>query len=289
MEFSQIKYFIMAAQTQNISKAAHILNITQPALSKSISNLEDELGALLFDRFGKRVTLNENGKKFLGHAINSVQELDNAMTAVYTHDERPMLYLGLFQSSGKFMQCLEKYSEAYPNVVVQADILDIASFSIDTNKYDMLLFPQIPFFRKYRADLVYSDTYFLAAHKDNPLTLNTAVRIKDLHTQRIVFIKHGDNMFDLPHQLCISLGIHLDYSIFTNSYEVQRRLISSNYGIGFIPRDGSESHAVDPNIALLPILDDGLNREIMIGFKREKHLCDVGKQFVEFVRDYFCI
>ena len=289
MEFSQIKYFIMAAQTQNISKAAYILNITQSALSKSISNLEDELGALLFDRSGKKVTLNENGRRFLGHAMSSVQELDNAITAARTHDIRPVLYLGLFQSSEKFMQCLEEYSTVYPNIVIQADLLDIASFNIDINKYDMLLYPQIPFFRKYKADLAFSDTYFLAVHKDNPLTLNTAVKLKDLYAQKIVFIKYGDSMFDLPYQLCMSLGIHLYNSIFTNSYEVQRWLISSNHGVGFVPQDGAGSHAVDPNIALLPVLDEGLDREIMIGFKREKHLCDAGKQFVEFVRNYFNI
>ena len=67
MELSQIRYFIVAAQFQNLSKAAKILNITQPALSKSISKLEDEIGVHLFDRSSKKITLNESGKKFLDY------------------------------------------------------------------------------------------------------------------------------------------------------------------------------------------------------------------------------
>ena len=289
MELSQIKYFIAAAQTQNLSKAAQILNVTQSALSKSISNLEDELGVLLFDRFGKKITLNESGKKFLEHATTSVQELDNAVSVVRSQFENPTLYIGLYHYSEKFMQCLKAFSELNSDVIIQLDYLEITSFSIETNEYDMLLFPQIPLFRKYKADTIYSDPYFLAVHKSNPLSGKETVRLSDLSAQKLIFIKYGNNLFDLPYHLCLSSEININDGIFTNSYEMQRWLISNNHGIGFVPQGGAESYALDPNIILLPVLEDGLNREIMLGFKREKHISDIGRQFAEFVRNYFQI
>ena len=50
MEIHQLKYFICVAKLESISKAATTLHLSQPALSKSIAKLEDELGVLLFDR-----------------------------------------------------------------------------------------------------------------------------------------------------------------------------------------------------------------------------------------------
>jgi len=289
MELSQIKYFITAAQIQNLSKAAQILNITQSALSKSISNLEDELGIFLFDRSGKKITLNERGKKFLEYSINSVQELDNAVSAARNQDMRPTLYLGLFHNSDKFMQCLKNFSELHTNIIIQLDYLEIASFSIDTNEYDMLLFPQIPLFRKYKSDAIYSDIYFLAVHKSNPLAIRESVNLGDALTQNLIFIKHRNDLFDIPYHLCVNSGLNINDGIFTNDFEMQRWLISSNHGAGFVPQDCSEPYALDPNIALLPILEERLTRDVMIGFKREKHLSDIGRQFAEFAYAHFNI
>jgi len=289
MEFSQVKYFIIAAQTQNLTKAAQILSITQSALSKSISNLEDELGVQLFDRAGKRVILNESGRKFLSHAINSVQELDIAVSAAQIRDERPVLLVGLFRYSEKFMHCLKSFAELFPSTIIQLDHLEITTFSLDTNKYDVLLFPQSPMFRKYKSEMVYSDPYLLAVHNSHPLADREAVRLKDVSAQRMIFIKHSDDQFDLPYHLCSGIGLHVMDDVFTNSYELQRWLISNNHGVGFVPQGGAESYRIDKNIALLPVTDEGLAPEVMIGFKRDKHISEIGKQFAEFARRHFDI
>ena len=65
MELSQLIYFRTTAQEEHFTRAAELLHITQPSLSKAIANLEEELGAPLFDREGKRVRLNACGQAFL--------------------------------------------------------------------------------------------------------------------------------------------------------------------------------------------------------------------------------
>jgi len=289
MEFSQVKYFIAAAQMQNLSKAANILNVTQSALSKSIANLEDELGILLFDRLGKKITLNDSGRKFLEHAINSVQELESAVSAAKSHFESPIIYIGLYHYSEKFMHCLKAFSKSNSDIIIELDYLEVTSFSIETNEYDMLLFPQIPLFRKYKADVIYSDPYFLAVHKTNLLAEKENIQLSDLSEQNLVFIKYGKNHFDLPYHLCNSSEISINDGIFTNDYEMQRWFISNNHAAGFVPQGISESYSLDANIILLPVLEKGFSRDIMIGFKREKHISGVGKKFADFVCNYFDI
>ena len=76
MELSHLKYFQLTAELQHITRAAEQLYISQPALSKTISKLENELDVKLFDREGKNVFLNDYGKSVLFHANKIFSELD---------------------------------------------------------------------------------------------------------------------------------------------------------------------------------------------------------------------
>ena len=64
MELLQLRYFKDAAELENFSMVAKKNMVPQPSISKTIGKLEDELGVLLFDRQGKRIVLNDNGKFF---------------------------------------------------------------------------------------------------------------------------------------------------------------------------------------------------------------------------------
>ena len=289
MELVQIRYFITAAQFQNLSKAASVLNVTQPALSKSISKLEAELGVRLFDRSGKKVTLNETGEQFLAYAISSIKELDDAVAAVNNHVPSPALYLGMFHYSRRFLGCLSEFSNTNPDVRFQVRQLGIAAHDIDTNEFDMLLYPQNPLFQKYKGHVIYSDPYFLAAHKSHPLAAGENASLSEVAAHKVIFIKHDDKLFDLPYHLYVSLGIRVNDEIFTNSYEIQRWFVSNNYGVGFVPQDSTDAYIADPNIVLLPVTDEGLSQDITIGFKREKHLSADGKRFAAFTNSYFGI
>ena len=78
MNLTQIRYFVTVAQVQNMTRAAELLHLSQPTLSKSISKLEEELNVPLFTRNGRKITLNEPGKRFLDAAMVMLQELYDA-------------------------------------------------------------------------------------------------------------------------------------------------------------------------------------------------------------------
>ena len=65
MNITQIRQFTTVARLESMSRAAQLLHVTQSALSKSVSQLERELGTALFDRSGKRLRLNASGERFL--------------------------------------------------------------------------------------------------------------------------------------------------------------------------------------------------------------------------------
>lgn len=82
MDFKQIKTFLTVVDTGNITRAADILHIVQPAVSRQIKLLEEDLGTSLFDRQRHGMVLTESGKLLVNYASRAVLELDRARAAI---------------------------------------------------------------------------------------------------------------------------------------------------------------------------------------------------------------
>jgi len=283
MELSQIRYFILTAQLQNMSKAARALHITQPTLSKSISNLERELGAQLFDRSGKRLILNEKGKRFLEGAVVSIQELDNAAAAAQDKLINSTLHIGLFHVNRDFMRHISEFSLMNPDIILEIDRLTESADSIDTNQYDMLLYPRSTQFRRYKGQPLFHESYLLALGGNNPLLKQSSILLSDIRSQNLICIRIEKNLFELPYYVCKNSGLNLSPKIITDSHEVQRQLISGGCGVGFVSEGYAEEYQSSGNIEIRPLEGENMLQEIMIGFKRQKHLGEGGLLLSEYI------
>src|SRR5712664_247319 len=78
MELRHLRYFVAIGEEQHYGRAAHRLRVAQPALSRQIQDLEEELGFKLFDRLPRGVRLNSAGKLFLEDARRTLQEISEA-------------------------------------------------------------------------------------------------------------------------------------------------------------------------------------------------------------------
>ena len=76
MELRHLRYFVGVAEALSFSRAAARLNVTQPALSRQIRDLERELGLQLFDRVGRRVRLTPQGEDLLGRSRNTLADIE---------------------------------------------------------------------------------------------------------------------------------------------------------------------------------------------------------------------
>lgn len=88
MDIKQLNYFVHVADLSSISKAAAVLGMAQPALSRQIRGLETDLGANLFYRNGRGVSVTEAGERLLGYAKSMVDQADrirNEITMLRDH------------------------------------------------------------------------------------------------------------------------------------------------------------------------------------------------------------
>ncbi len=79
MELRHLRYFVIVAEEQNVTRAAAKLHVSQPALSRQIHDLEEELGLALFERSAKMIRLTEPGRIFLGEARAVLQRAEEAV------------------------------------------------------------------------------------------------------------------------------------------------------------------------------------------------------------------
>lgn len=89
MSLSQIRYFVTVAEEGNVGRAAQRLYVAQPAVSRQIRALEDEVGTRLFSRTPRGMTLLPPGRVFLDHARAILAAVDDAADAARAEGVTP--------------------------------------------------------------------------------------------------------------------------------------------------------------------------------------------------------
>lgn len=121
MEFREINTFLQIAQQQSFSKASKQLGYSQAAVTIQIKQLEKELGVILFDRIGKKISLTEQGRIFYRHALEIMRSIDQAREALTEkNDLNGQLCLGTIESicASIFPELLAEYHRLYPQVEI---------------------------------------------------------------------------------------------------------------------------------------------------------------------------
>lgn len=122
MELRHLRYFVAVAEAENVSRAALKLHVSQPALSRQIRDLEEELGLSLLERSAKSVRLTETGRVFLVESRAVLQRVAEAVSAAkaVTMGERGELHIGYAPTLTARMlpPALRAFQAALPNVRV---------------------------------------------------------------------------------------------------------------------------------------------------------------------------
>ncbi len=128
MDTEDLRIFLSVAEHGSFSIAAEHVHLTQPAVSKRIANLEQELGVRLFDRISRKVGLTEAGRIFQSRARSLIHELEVTRSALNSLQRKPSgsLALAISHHLGlhRFPPLLQEYVSLYPDVVLDVRFVD---------------------------------------------------------------------------------------------------------------------------------------------------------------------
>ena len=187
MEIRTLRYFLAVAREENMTRAAELLHVTQPTLSKALRSLEDELGKKLFLRHSFRIELTEEGALLRDRAEDLVSMADKIEKEFLTLDDLTggELYFGLAESYQirRLARGLRTLKDLCPGLhyhITSGDteqvtekldrgLLDFAVIceTPDARKYDSLAFPE-------------GDRFGLILPEDAPLAKKDRIRAADL-------------------------------------------------------------------------------------------------------------
>lgn len=261
IEFRQLQYFLSVANHEHFGKASEELNIVQPALSRQIKQLEDELGLLLFERVSRGVKLTPAGKMLQTKASALLKELDRSILSVHNAAKgiTGSLRLGFADGatySGHMPQVIKKFREKHPHVdlelipassQLQAEML--AEETLDAGF--MYWLPRgIPSIDHQSLNV---ERVVVAASTNHLLAKRSSISLADLDGVPVVWIKRekAPMFYDMVLTECTKSGITLNVvqEAFTESAMLS--LASAGVGVTFITEAaaGRKPH----NVKLLQI------------------------------------
>ena len=289
MTITQLLYFTTVVKTNNISKAAKQLYVSQAAVSFSIKELEKEFNTTLFVRYNNQIVLTDEGHHLYKLAINLLQDYENTVEDMKGYIKKSsVLKIGVPPMLGSFIvpSIIQEFAAANPNVEVQ--LMELGSVANQKAIIDREL--SCGFTVKYKDNIDSSLDYikvdttslFFAINKNSPLSKKKTISINDIKNTPLILMKEDSLQSTLIQSEFAKHNLTPNIKIRTNQlYTIRELLLTNNIGAFLftqIFKDNSGS------IASIP-LKDPLDFDIILAWGKNTTLNETTKSFLRFVEN----
>ena len=272
VNFELYRIFYVVATVGNITKASRELCISQPAVTKQIKLLEDQLGGKLFIRTKRGVILTDNGKEIYNHIKQAMNCFSNAETQFSNLKKlgKGTLKIGASTTLAKLflLDNLGEFHEDYPNVGIQIltnpsselkDMLKEGKLDLviakDNSKYDDPLLETNKLGRLHHR--------FIAS-KHYPELKNNVIPLAEINSFPLLFPKRPSTSRTLLDDFCFEHNIIMDSNLEIASYALIEELVKIGLGVGLVTKEFVEKEIDDNDLFFvntnpeLPSLDYSL-------------------------------
>lgn len=280
MELNNLRYFYEAAKCGHITKAAENLHIAQPALTKSIKALEDELNIKLFHKAGRGVKLSEYGE-FLKEKIEPIiDELDVLPVAIknFTDLNENTVSINVLAASTITTDIIIKFKKIYPNVMfkmIRKENETNADIEILTNAKNYDSFVSV----KKRA--LVEEKIHVAVPIESPLAKKEEIELIELKNSEFIALSGSRRFRPLCDAYCEYAGFKPRVTFESDSLIAVKNLIAAGVGVAFWP-EFSWGKITHKNIKLLDIVKPDMKREIILYLTSRKN-SGISEKFFDFL------
>ncbi len=294
MELIHLRYFQKVAETENISKAAKAMYVSQPALSTAIKRLEKELGFCLFERKGNKIVLTKAGHCFQEY-VNSIftdlrEGIDKARQIANQDNER----LRILSGFGVIHGIVEDYQKEHPGRIIEAACCDTeqiyAKLAAGEANIGLNRGP-IPD-KRFISRTLMTGRYYIAVNNEHPLHEQKSIRLKDLDGQ-LLFCSNLVGTYECGMEIFKKAGVPCNLLTLD-----ERNVLFSAAakGLGgvfcmpmFIEKARSENN-LDTywhKVSLIPIRDCKETFEVTLITRKEEYYTEEMLDFISFMEHRF--
>lgn len=264
MEMAQIRYVLAAARALNFTKAATECHISQPALTKAVRALEEELGAPLFHREGRRIRLSEFGQSMIPHlqTIISEAEATRELAQNFRLLHQVPVRLGIMSTVGhlRLSQLLAAFERKHQGVELSVSEDSIAGLRarLDSGELDLaVLNPLDGLGDGYHFMPLYRERYVVIFPADHSLCASDAIRLEDLSGEPYVD-RLACEMREMVMGVCQELDVELYARFRSEREDWVQAMVLARLGFAFMP----EYAVTLPGLAQRPLVEPTVEREI---------------------------
>ncbi len=289
MNLNHLRYFVTLARIEHYTKAADILNITQPSLSHAIASLENELGVALFEKTGRNVILTKYGRTFLADVTDVLNRLDNSVNGLQLAGRgEGQIDIAFLRTLGtdfvpKAIQSFltansdkQIHFQLHCDKVLTGDILN----GLKEKKYDIGFCsrfeeePMIEFFPVAKQDLV------VIVPVGHPLADKKEVHLAETIPYKQVIFKKRSGLRKIIDGLFDSIGEQPDIAYEIDEDQVVAAFVASGFGIAVVP-DIPIIHTLD--VKILPLVSPSWQRYFYMALLKDVYHPPVVEAFKKFL------
>lgn len=234
MELLQLRYFLTVARTLNISHAARHHLIPQPAMSKTISRLEKELGIQLFHRYKNKLSLTDEGEAFYRSVSASLHGIDSTVQQFHQPDA-PLcgeLKILVRQHRGTIVDCIMAFKKQHPQVSFR---IFYEQDTLDYSDFDLCVACEQPDDAFNSSVCLITEKLKLVVPADHPAAAGGKVRFQTLEHEEFAMISQGSNLWQQTALQCRQAGFEPRVSITCSDLYCLMKYIGAGMAITLGP------------------------------------------------------
>jgi len=266
MEMQQIRYFLAVAETLNFTRAAEKCHVSQPALTRAIKGLEEELGGPLLNREQRNTHLTELGRMMTPYFQTIFEQSVTAKTTA--NDFRRLgnakLKIGAMCTIGPSIvaEFLARYSLGFDNVEIVVMALGLESLKERLKAGDLevaLLASPEPLDDIFHAMPLFTENFVLAISTTHRLANAEVVPCRELDGERYIN-RANCEYYDIVHEAFINNGVRTRKVFSSECDEWVIGMIKAGLGVGYFP----EFAVTDPGVIQKPLVEPSFSRTVSL-------------------------
>ncbi|WP_342600977.1 LysR family transcriptional regulator [Psychrobacillus sp. FSL H8-0483] len=290
MEWQRLEYFQTLAEVQHMTRAAELLSISQPALSRSIAGLEEEIGVPLFDRRGRSIVLNRYGQMFLQRVNRIIKELNDGLEDIHQliNPEQGEVTLGFLHTLGtsSVPNIIRAFHQQYPDITFQfkQNHTHTQLKQLKSGELDLCLLASTEDEKLIEWTELWRDELYVIVPTNHPLAMGKSISLTEVAEESFISMKKGYALRKTTDEIFEEAGVTPTISFEGDEVATVAGFVAAGLGFSILP-DGGEINS--NKIAKLRIEDVTCERVIGMAVVKDRYLSPAAKRFQQFVLDYF--
>lgn len=286
MDLNKLRYFYIVATHEHMTKAAEEIRIAQPALTKAIHTLEDELGVPLFEKSGRNIRLTVFGRHLKARLDGVFPVLDRipAELTVLKQEKMNTVRLNVLAASTMVTGAVISYKKEHPHTIfelTQSEEETDCDISVITDNCTVK--QSLPIKEEYRMD----ERIDLAVPTGSPLSSLSSIALEQVRDEEFIILAGSRPFREICDSFCARAGFKPRISFESDSLIAVQNSIGAGAGIGFWP-EHSWCGAPTGDTRLLTISEPPCKRTLVFRLHETARRSDAAERFFAHLVSRLC-